>query len=75
MDAMELVSYDSEHFHFLSFLSPIRLLDPILDHTSPLKDILVPKRLLTSQQARDRPPDLSSVSELCLVHLSHQDQL
>jgi hypothetical protein len=28
-------------------------------------------RLLTSQQDRDRPPSLSSVSELCPVHLSH----
>jgi hypothetical protein len=72
---MVLVLSDSEHFHFWAFLSPIRFLDPILDHTSPLKYLLVPKMLLTSQQAQDRPPDLSFVSELCPVHLSHQDQL
>jgi hypothetical protein len=62
-------------FIFEHFSSPIRLLDLFSDHTSPQKDLLVPKRLLTSQQSRDRPPDLSSVSELCPVHLSHQDQL
>ena len=73
MDAMAQVSLHSEHFHFDHFSSPIRLLDPILDHTSPQKYLLVPKRLLTSQQARDRPPGLSSVSELCSMHLSHQD--
>jgi hypothetical protein len=28
---MELVSSDSETFHFLAFLSPIKLLDPIQD--------------------------------------------
>jgi hypothetical protein len=28
---MALVSSDSEHFHFLAFLSLVRLLDPILD--------------------------------------------
>jgi hypothetical protein len=61
-------------FRALSFLSLVRLLDLILDHTSPLKYLFVPKRLLTSQEARDRPPNLSSVSELCPVHLSHQDQ-
>jgi hypothetical protein len=72
---MALVSLDSEHFHFLAFLSLVRLLNPIQDHTSPLKDLLVPKSLLTSQQARDRPPSLSSISELCPVHLSHQYQL
>jgi hypothetical protein len=41
----------------------------------PTKDILVPKRLLTSHQDRDRPPNLFHVFELCHVHLSHQDQL
>jgi hypothetical protein len=70
---MELASSDSDHFHFLSFFSPDRLLDLILDHTSPLKDLLVPKRLLTSQQTWDRQPVLSSVSVLCPMHLSHQD--
>jgi hypothetical protein len=72
---MALVSSDSEHFHFRAFLSPVRILDLILDHTSPQKELLVPKRLLTNQQSWDRPPGLLSVSELCPVHLSHQDQL
>jgi hypothetical protein len=36
MDAMELVSSDSEHFHFLAFFSPVRLLDPILDQNGKL---------------------------------------
>jgi hypothetical protein len=49
-------------FIFEPFLDLGSLLDPILDHTSPLKDLLVPKSLLTSQQARDRPADLSSIS-------------
>jgi hypothetical protein len=31
MDAMALVSSDSEQFHFLAFSSLVRLLDPILD--------------------------------------------
>jgi hypothetical protein len=42
---MELVLANSDNFHFLVFFSPISLLDPILDHTSPLKDLLVHKRL------------------------------
>jgi hypothetical protein len=29
---MALVSSNFEHFHFLAFFSPVRLLDPILDH-------------------------------------------
>jgi hypothetical protein len=56
-------------------MSPIKLLDPNLDHTSPLKELLVPKRLLASHQAQDRPLGLFSVSELYPVHLSHEDQL
>jgi hypothetical protein len=72
---MELVLSDSENFHFEPFLDLGSLLDPILDHTSPLKDLLVPKRLLTSQKTLDRPPSLSSISELYPVHLSNQDQL
>ena len=71
---MELVLRNYENFHFLAFSRPGSLLDPILDHL-PTKDLLVPKRLLTSQQARDRPPGLFSISELYHVHLSHQDQL
>jgi hypothetical protein len=72
---MELVSFNSENFHFLAFFGPGA--PPRSDFGShlPTKDLLVPKRLLTSQQARDRPPGLSSVSKLCPVHLSHQDQL
>jgi hypothetical protein len=32
MVAMKLVSSDSENIHFLALFSPVRLLDPILDH-------------------------------------------
>jgi hypothetical protein len=43
---MELVSSNSENFHFLAFLSLVKLLDPILDQ-SPLLHKDFPNDILT----------------------------
>jgi hypothetical protein len=33
------------------------------------------KRILTKHQVKDRPPQLSFLYQMCLVYLSHHDQL
>jgi hypothetical protein len=45
---MALVSTDSEHFHCLAFLSPVRLLDPIMDQEQ-ISNVKERIKLLMSQ--------------------------
>jgi hypothetical protein len=72
-----LTTSTSRSCHFLEYLRTL-----IFEHFRihfglflPTKTFWSSKRVLTRHQVWDRPPHLSFVFKLCLVHLSHHNQL